>query len=408
MEKLITVSEAMEIIQSKTEDFGFEKLAFMDSLDRILAEDILADRDFPPFDRMSMDGIAINFNSYKKGQTRFKIEGVQAAGDSPLTLLNENNCLEAMTGGILPENTDTVIQYEWLDIKDGFATINFDNFDKEKLIHCKNVHAKGRDRKAGDVLIKKGDKISSAEIGVLATVGKFEVLVRKRPKVMIVSTGDELVAVNENPEDYQIRRSNVWTLVSLLQREGVFAKSAHIVDDKKALKEKIASFLAEFDVLMFSGAVSKGKFDFLPEVLEGLGVEKQFHSVKQRPGKPFWFGKKGTKTVFAFPGNPVSSFVGCAKYFIPWYKKSIGEDVSKIKMAVLAKDFSFKPNLHYFLNVSIEVDKNGTRLASPVTGNGSGDLANLVNSDGFLELPETKEHFYEGESYPLIIYRNLN
>ena len=135
MEKLTSVKEAVEIIQSKTEDFGVEKVSFMDSLGRILAEDILADRDFPPFDRMSMDGIAINFESYKNEQTNFKIEGVQAAGGEQLSLKDKNNCLEAMTGGILPKNTDTVIQYEWLDIKDGVATLNFDSFDKEKLTY---------------------------------------------------------------------------------------------------------------------------------------------------------------------------------------------------------------------------------------------------------------------------------
>lgn len=405
MEKLIAVSEAIKIIQSKTENFGFEKIPFMESLGRILAEDILADRDFPPFDRMSMDGIAINFNAYKNGQTNFKIEGIQAAGIPQKTLSNEMNCLEAMTGGILPKNADTVIQYEWLTIKDGVANLNFDSFDKAKLTYCKNVHAKGKDRKQGDVLIQKGIKISSAEIGVFATVGKAEVLVKKLPKIMIVSTGDELVAVNEIPENFQIRRSNVWTLVSLLAQEGIAANSAHIVDDKKVLKEKIAQFLEEYDVLMFSGAVSKGKFDFLPEILNELGVEKLFHKVKQRPGKPFWFGKKGTKTVFAFPGNPVSTFVGCAKYFFPWYRKSLGLEENTIQKAILVKGFSFKPNLHYFLNVSISEDENGTRLATPETGNGSGDLANLVNCDGFLELPADREKFKKGDNFPIIMYR---
>jgi molybdopterin molybdotransferase len=408
MEKLIMVSEAVEIIQNKTENFGFESIPFMETLGRVLAEDILADRDFPPFDRVSMDGIIINFNSYDKGQTKFKIEGIQAAGHPPLTLQNENNCLEAMTGGVLPKNADTVIQYEWLDIKDGVAYLNFDNFAKEKLTYCKNVHAKGKDRKQYDVLIKKGIKISSAEIGVFATVGKAKVLVKKLPKVMIVSTGDELVEVNEIPASHQIRRSNVWTLVSLLQREGIPAQSAHIADDKIVLKEKIAEFLEEFDVLMFSGAVSKGKFDFLPEILNELGVEKQFHKVKQRPGKPFWFGKKGTKTVFAFPGNPISTFVGCAKYFFPWYKKCLNIEDAQLKMAALTEDFTFKPNLHYFLNVQVLVNENGTREAIPLIGNGSGDLAILTECDGFLELPEGQEYFKQGESYPIIMYRDLN
>jgi len=405
MDKLITVPEVIEIVQNNTEDFGIEKIPFIKSLGRILAEDIKADRDFPPFDRMSMDGIAIKYSSYKNGITKFKIEGVQSAGMAQLTMIDNNNCLEAMTGGVLPKNTDTVIQYEWLDIKDGYAEINFNYFDKEKLKCCKNVHKKGKDRKKGDVLIEKGIKISSAEIGVLATVGNAEVSVLKNPKVMIISTGDELVEVNEKPEEYQIRRSNVWTLVSLLKNEGIEADTDHIEDDKKVLKQKIANYLEEYDVLMFSGAVSKGKFDFLPEILDELDVKKLFHRVKQRPGKPFWFGKKDNKTVFAFPGNPISTFVACKKYFFPWYRKSLGLLDEEIKMAVLAKDFTFKPDLHYFLSVNITKDELGKRFAYPEMGNGSGDLANLINCDGFLELPIGKDKFYEGETFEVLEFR---
>jgi len=405
MDKLITVPEVIEIVQNNTEDFGIEKIPFSKSLGRILAEDIKADRDFPPFDRMSMDGIAIKYSSYKNGITKFKIEGVQSAGMAQLTMIDNNNCLEAMTGGVLPKNTDTVIQYEWLDIKDGYAEINFNYFDKEKLKCCKNVHKKGKDRKKGDVLIEKGIKISSAEIGVLATVGNAEVSVLKNPKVMIISTGDELVEVNEKPEEYQIRRSNVWTLVSLLKNEGIEADTDHIEDDKKVLKQKIANYLEEYDVLMFSGAVSKGKFDFLPEILDELDVKKLFHRVKQRPGKPFWFGKKDNKTVFAFPGNPISTFVACKKYFFPWYRKSLGLLDEEIKMAVLAKDFTFKPDLHYFLSVNITKDELGKRFAYPEMGNGSGDLANLINCDGFLELPIGKDKFYEGETFEVLEFR---
>lgn len=405
MEKLVTVPEVIEIIQNNTENFGFEKIDFIDSVGRILAEDILADRDFPPFNRMSMDGIAIKFSAYENGQTSFIIEGVQSAGKGQLSLKDDNACLEAMTGGVLPKNTDTVIQYEWLDIKEGVAYLNFDSFDKTKLTADKNVHSQGQDKQKGDVLISKGIKISSAEIGVFATVGKSQVLVKKNPKVAIVSTGDELVAVNEIPNSAQIRRSNVWTMVSLLKENGIKADSLHLADDKVVLKEKITDLLKKYDVLMFSGAVSKGKFDFLPEILNDLGVEKLFHRVKQRPGKPFWFGKKERTTVFAFPGNPVSTFVGCVKYFMPWYRKSIGLEEEVTAMAVLAKDFSFKPELHYFLNVTISEDDLGTRFAYPELGNGSGDLASLSNADGFLELPDDREHFYEGESFEVISFR---
>jgi len=405
MENLVTVPEVIDIIENSTEVFGVESIDFREAAGRILAEDIFADRDFPPFNRMSMDGIAINYAAIEKGIKSFKIEGVQSAGKEQMTLSSSDNCIEAMTGAVLPKNADTVIQYEWLDVKDGVASLNLDAFEIENLSKSKNVHAKGKDKSKGAVLISKGLKLSSADLGVLATVGKNNVLVQKNPTVMIVSTGDELVEVNETPKDHQIRRSNVWTMFALLKENGIEPETAHIVDDKVILKEKIKHFLEIYDVLMFSGAVSKGKFDFLPEILEALGVKKKFHRVQQRPGKPFWFGKKDATTIFAFPGNPISTYVGCVKYFLPWYRKSLGLEENVIKMAVLAKDFSFKPNLHYFLTVSIAEDDLGTRFAYPEMGNGSGDLANLSKADGFLELPTGKTDYYEGESFPVIMYR---
>ena len=296
-----------------------EEVSFDNSLGRVLKEAIIADRDFPPFNRVSMDGIAIPYKSFQDGQRTFKIEGVQAAGSAQTTLQNAENCIEVMTGATLPLNTDVVIPYEEVTIEKGIATVTIN-----ETSHFKNIHKKGKDKLNGDLIIAKNTLISSAEIGILATVGKSTVKVARNPKVMIVSTGDELVEVAETPKEYQIRRSNVHTLVSLLQRKNIIADTAHITDDKELLKQKIKGFLEDYDVLLFSGAVSKGKFDFIPEILEELGVEKLFHKVAQRPGKPFWFGRKEKKTVFAFPGNPISTFVSCLKYFIPWFQKSIG------------------------------------------------------------------------------------
>jgi len=396
---LTTVKEALEIILKTSEDFGTEKVKFFKSIGRVLKEDIVADRDFPPFNRVSMDGIAIASEAFNKGQRSFKIEGIQAAGSKQLSLQNPTNCIEAMTGAVLPNNTNVVIQYELLDIKDGIATINL-----EAVKNFQNVHLKGLDRKKEDILITKNTIISPAEIGVLATVGKSTVKVAKQPKVMIISTGNELVAVSQTPEEHQIRRSNVFTLVSLLEMINIKAETAHIADDKDLLLSKIGSFLKSYDVLLFSGAVSKGKFDFIPEVLNTLGVEKLFHKVKQRPGKPFWFGKKGHKTVFAFPGNPVSTFVSCVKYFNPWYFKSVGLNFENKQHAILSKDFSFRLGLTYFLQVKL-TQENGKLIATPVSGKGSGDLANLVDSDAFLELPDDRSNFTKGEVFPLITYR---
>ena len=395
---MISVQEAQKIVLKNRLDFGSEKIPFIKSVGRVLKEDILADRDFPPFNRVSMDGIALDYTSFKNGERAFFIEGIQPAGSPQISLSNNKNCIEVMTGAVLPANTNVVIRYEDVLIEHGIAKIQI-----EEVSYFQNIHEKGKDRKEGDILIQKNKLIAASEIGVLATVGSSKVMVAKQPKVMIISTGDELVGVNETPLDHQIRMSNVYTLVSLLDRLHVSSKTDHISDDKPILKKKIKEYLKEFDVLLFSGAVSKGKFDFLPEVFKELGVEKLFHKVSQRPGKPFWFGQMKTCRLFAFPGNPISTFANCLAYFYPWYFKSLGVNTTE-ETAILTENVSFKPNLTYFLQVKL-THKNGHLLATPIKGNGSGDLASLVNSDAFIQLPKDKNEYKKGENYPIIRYR---
>ena len=231
---MISVQEALQTILNNTQDFGVEEIPFLKSVGRTLKEDILADRDFPPFNRVSMDGIAVNHRFFDQGTRAFFIEGVQAAGAEQKTMKVASNCMEVMTGAVLPENTDTVIRYEDVVIENGIATISVHILELGK-----NIHSKGKDRAQGDLLISKNSIISAAEIGVLATVGKPTVKVAKMPNVMIVSTGDELVEVDEIPLAHQIRRSNAFTLVSLLERLNIQAKTAHITDNKELLKQKI-------------------------------------------------------------------------------------------------------------------------------------------------------------------------
>ena len=396
---LIDVNNALSIVLRETESFGLEDIDFKESLGRVLRENITADREMPPFNRVSMDGIAIKTSVFRSGKRNFKIENIQAAGSEQLILGNENHCIEAMTGAMLPIGTDAVIPYELITIEKDIAHVHLD-----EVQYFQNIHKKGLDRKEKELLISENTKISSAEIGVLATVGKSKVQVAVLPKVAIVSTGDELVAVDQIPRPYQIRKSNVHTLYSLLKRYEIKPDLFHISDSKEELRKKIESLLEKYDVLMFSGAVSKGKFDFLPEILNELGVVKHFHKVRQRPGKPFWFGKKDQATIFAYPGNPVSTFVSCLKYFVPWLQKSLQLSFENPSFAVLGEDFMFKPELTYFLQVKI-INKEGRLVAFPDAGNGSGDLANLAKNDGFLELPSDRTDFKKGDVFPLIQYR---
>jgi molybdopterin molybdotransferase len=395
---MISVAQALQTVLNSFQDFGVEEIPFIKSVGRILKEEIVADRDFPPFNRVSMDGIAIAFQQFKNGQRAFKVEGIQAAGSEQISLQDAESCIEVMTGAVLPNNANTVIRYEDITIENGVATINTNAVNDGQ-----NIHNKAKDGKFDDILIYQNTKISAAEIGVLATVGKSFVKVARQPKVMIVSTGDELVGVDEIPLEHQIRRSNVFTLVSLLERLNIPSETAHITDDKPILKSKIDCYLQEYDVLLFSGAVSKGKYDFLPEVFEELDVEKLFHKVAQRPGKPFFYGQTNTCSVFGFPGNPISTFVNCLAYFYPWYYKSVGIETNQ-ERAILGEDVSFKPSLTYFLQVKLE-SENGKLVAFPITGNGSGDLASLVNTDAFIQLPSDKIEFKKGEAFPVIKYR---
>ncbi|MEM8895218.1 MAG: molybdopterin-binding protein, partial [Bacteroidota bacterium] len=157
---------------------------------------------------------------------------------------------------------------------------------------------------------------------------------------------------------------------------------------------------------VLSGGVSKGKFDFLPQALDEIGVKKHFHRISQRPGKPFWFGSFGDKaTVFAFPGNPVSSFMCMQRYFKTWLNHSLQINTLQTPYAVLGDDVHFKPDLTYFLEVKLVFSPTGEILAMPVKGNGSGDLANLVDADAFIELPKGRNDYHKGEKYPILTYR---
>ena len=398
---MITIQQATKIVLENTIDLQTETIKLENAIGRQLRENLIADRPFPPFNRVAMDGIAIRFADFEKGQRTFPIIGVQAAGSSQLFVSESGVCVEVMTGAMLPKGVDTVIRYEDILIEKNQARVQV-----ETIKNGQNIHEKGTDRTQGEILVKTGQLISPAEVGVAATVGKSELQVTKLPKVAIISTGDELVNVSEMPKPYQIRSSNVYTISTLLKQYQIKPELFHIVDNQQATIEKLRVLLNDFDVLILSGGVSKGKFDYIPAALESLHVEKLFHRVRQKPGKPFWFGKNAAnKVVFALPGNPASSFMCTNRYFLPWLRASMNLQPLNYQYVRLAETFTFKANLQYFLQVKINYEKDGQITAKPLAGRGSGDLANLADVDGFLELPAEKTDFLKGEVYPFIRFR---
>lgn len=392
--ELTPVAEATRIILENCIDFGVESIPFEYSLRRVLATPLLADRDFPPFDRVTMDGIAIKWESYAAGHRVFRIESTQTAGDARHTLQDPNACIEVMTGAALPSHTDTVIKYEDLLLQNCFAQVG------ETIRAYQNVHFQGEDRKAGKAIIDANAIIGPPQIAIAASVGATEVQVKKLPKVVIISSGDELVPVHQTPLSHQIRSSNIHCIAALLRFYQIEATFIHIPDELTTTQATIEAALAQHDALILCGGVSQGKKDFIPKALAQAGVQKYFHKLSQQPGKPFWFGRKANKVVFALPGNPVSSFVCARRYFVPWLRQCLGLAALDYVQAALSEDYIYTSPLTYFLQVQL-FQEGATLFAKPITGHGSGDFANLTDTQGFVELPKERDEFFKNEILPV-------
>ena len=399
---MTTVSEAEKIILSQCKDYGAEPIPFEESLGRILAEDLTADRDLPPCNRATMDGIAINYAAFASGIAAFHIIGTMPAGSHPIDITQPAECVEIMTGAALPDTTDTILRYEDIKIKDGIATLLTD-----KITKGQSIHWKGKDKKQYDTVALANEYITPTHISMAASVGKSELLVRKLPRVVIISTGDELVEVTATPTPYQVRRSNSYAVKAVLQQHNLHADTLHIPDDPIITRTQIERCITQYDVVLLSGGISMGKFDYVPQVLDQLKVEKLFHKVEQRPGKPFWFGRSASGVlVFAFPGNPVSTFMCLHRYFIPWLERSQGI-TTRPAYALLNEDITFTPPLQYFAQVKLKLCRHGHLHATPIEGHGSGDFANLLDTDVFMELPQEQSIFKKDEVYRIWPFKKI-
>lgn len=391
---MVSVEEAEKIILGQIRDFGKEHISFEQAHGRVLADALTADRDLPPFNRVAMDGIAIRYEAFEQGRRTFRVAATQAAGDSPFEIKSFADCIEIMTGASLSPSTDTVIRYEDISLQDGVATVLLDDLTKGQ-----NIHLQGKDKKSGEVVAAPNQVIGPALVGMVAAIGKTSLPVKVLPRIVIISTGDELVDIHQTPLPFQIRRSNNYTIQAALQKYKVQADLRHIPDNIALIRKELEECLRQYDVVLLSGGISMGKFDYVPQVLEDLLVEKLFHKVHQRPGKPFWLGKHANgAVVFALPGNPASTFMCFRRYVLPWLESSLGIATTAM-YAVLERDITFNPPLQYFLQVQLRYSENGQVLAMPLEGNGSGDFANLVEANAFMELPKTQSIFKAGEVF---------
>ncbi len=391
---LFTPRLAEEAINSRLTCLPIESLPLTQCVGGTLRENIYAERDQPPFDRVTMDGIAVDSESLRRGVGRFRIEATQPAGMPPLKLSGAEDAIEVMTGAVLPLGCDCVIPIEQYELAGGIATLK----STVAATPYHNVHRRGSDGRQGTLLLQTGTLLRAPEIAVAASAGMARVRVSSQPAIVIVSTGDELIEPGDPIAEYQVRRSNAYAVAATLRRRG-FGRVGddHVPDDEELLRERLTLHLTTHEVVILSGGVSMGKFDLVPKVLIQLGVQEVFHNVAQRPGKPMWFGigPQG-QAVFGLPGNPVSTLVCLIRYVIPAIAEAMGTRRVVPERLALAAPVTFQPPLTYFLPVNIDHDDWGRPWANPRPPNGSGDFLSLAGTDGFVELPPGPNTYPKG------------
>ncbi|MEC9375926.1 MAG: molybdopterin molybdotransferase MoeA [Pseudomonadota bacterium] len=389
----IDVNTAEKLIFSSMPHFGKSSISLSAATNKILRQGIVAERDQPPFDRATMDGIAIAYQAFENGLKSYKIAGIQAAGSIKKSLPSMEHCFEVMTGAVMPDGTDTVIPVERISINNNNAELE----PEYKPKFSEFIHPQASDHSKEDLLLEPGIRINGPNMAILTAAGHSNVMVTDDPKISIISTGDELIDVGQDIADHQIRSSNDRAIEAILFKNGyINTNRKHLSDNRGEILKEIKQLHEKNDVLILSGGVSMGKFDYIPEVLEELKIKVIFHKILQRPGLPMWFGvSKTQKPVFALPGNPVSTLVCLVRYVIPALNHASGQNRSLPEFAELSKPVDFKPDLCWFLPIKLINNDDKSLYALPKPTNTSGDFIGLRNTCGFVELPRGENHFPE-------------
>lgn len=382
---MLQFQEALDIVLKHSYNLEKENVSLNNCLNRILAEDIISDMDMPPFDKSAVDGYAC-----KAEDINMELEVIETvqAGQTPLKKIKKGQCTQIMTGAPVPDGADKIIMVEHVEI-------NGNKIKAKKNQIKSNICKLAEDVKTGDVVLEKSILIKPQHIAVLASSGYNKVHVYKNPSVGVFSTGDELVEPDCKPSKSKIRNSNGPQLIAQVQNLGLEEKYYGIAKDtKKDTLNILKKALSENDIVLLTGGVSMGKFDFVPEVLKQAGVEILFSQIAIKPGKPTVFGTINNKFVFGLPGNPVSSFVLFEILVKALIYKLMGFEINpdKIKLP-LGKDYIQKrTGRQSFIPVNI---KNGQIF--PVEYHGSAHINSLSLADGFISIPAGVDEIKKGE-----------
>jgi molybdopterin molybdotransferase len=374
---MIPFNEALEITQKFAQPRDTEQVNLFQALRRTLAEDILSDISMPPFNKSAMDGFACRKSDLKN---RLKVIEEIPAGSIPTLEIGENQCARIMTGAMVPMGADFVVMKEDIEVFPGEFVQCTRETSKD------NICYRGEDIKTGDLVLKKGDLILSAQIAMLASVGCIKPLVYNFPTVAIISTGNELVEPNELPSISKIRNSNGYQLIAQVQQLGIKPDYLGIVrDDESSLLEILSGALDKYDVTIISGGVSVGDFDFVPKILNQLDVNIRIHGMNVRPGKHQLFGERASHYIFGMPGNPVSSFVQFEVLVKPFLNALMGKmaEQTLLHLPLEAEYTRKKGDLMIFVPVTL----TSQSAVRPLEYHGSAHIHSYTQAFGIMEIP---------------------
>ena len=374
-----------------------ETVSLSESLGRVLAEPVHADRDFPPFPRSTRDGFAVRSADVARLPARLRRIGEARAGEAFAGTVGAMECVEIMTGASVPSGSDAVVMVEYTSEQEGRVEIN------RGVTAGQNVVPQASESRRGNLLLSEGRRIGYAETALMAAVGQQKVSVYRTPRVAILPTGDEVVEIDAAPGPYQIRNSNSYSLqAQVTNARGIPLPIGIAPDREDRLREMIGEGLRA-DLLLLSGGVSMGKFDLVEKVLADLQAEFFFDGVAMQPGKPLVFGRAQGTFFFGLPGNPISTMVTFELFARPALALLSGEPDSPLVLlrARLAKDLRRKPGLTAFLPALLEgssIDPVvSPSVVSLIDWKGSGDIASLNRANCYLVVPEEAEELREGE-----------
>lgn len=391
---MITVKQAKEILQQNIPSKKVGKVSLRDAAGLVCGEDVFSPMDVPSFDNSAMDGYAI---AWEAGVQSWELDGEVAAGAKETSSLAKGKAMRIFTGAPIPEGADTVIQQEWVTVSGN--TISLQNQSLEKGMH---VRKKGAQTQLGSLILTKGSLITPGGIGLLASVGMANVSVFLPPRVVVIITGNEIKEVGETLEHGQIYNANGPVLDAYLKQEGIKEVDFIRVEDHAAsIRQAIQRALSNADLVLLSGGISVGDYDFVKEGLEKEGVQELFYKIKQKPGKPIFAGIKEQQLIVALPGNPASVITCFNQYVKPAICQWMGKkaDWESKSFLPLASPVKKSPNLTFFLKIKIA--DNHVQI---LPGQESFNLIAFAQADGFAEIPEGVDFLDAGEQVAVYLW----